>query len=241
VPAPGSPDNEVLIRLPPTVEVEQGQRLGETGMQAEELLRQSGLPAFELASRDVVGPVIGADLQRKGIYATLTALAGILIYVGFRFRFTFALDAIAAVFHDILVTVAFLTWFNFELSLNVVAAILTITGYSVNDTIVVFDRVRENQRTARREAINSLVNRSVNQTLSRTIITSGTTLLAVGSLFVLGGEVLRSFAFTMIVGILTGTYSTVFIASAVAIVLTRTGPKNPVTQAQAKSHARRTA
>jgi preprotein translocase subunit SecF len=241
VPAPGSPDNEVLIRLPPTVEVEQGQRLGETGMQAEELLRQSGLPAFELASRDVVGPVIGADLQRKGIYATLTALAGILIYVGFRFRFTFALGAIAAVFHDILVTVAFLTWFNFELSLNVVAAILTITGYSVNDTIVVFDRVRENQRTARREAINSLVNRSVNQTLSRTIITSGTTLLAVGSLFVLGGEVLRSFAFTMIVGILTGTYSTVFIASAVAIVLTRTGPKNPVTQAQAKSHARRTA
>jgi preprotein translocase subunit SecF len=151
------------------------------------------------------------------------------------------LGAIAAVFHDILVTVAFLTWFNFELSLNVVAAILTITGYSVNDTIVVFDRVRENQRTARREAINSLVNRSVNQTLSRTIITSGTTLLAVGSLFVLGGEVLRSFAFTMIVGILTGTYSTVFIASAVAIVLTRTGPKNPVTQAQAKSHARRTA
>ena len=242
VPSPGSPENEVLIRLPPTVEVEQGQALGEAGMRAEQLLRDApNLPDFELASRDVVGPVIGADLQRKGIYATLTALAGILVYVGFRFRFTFAVGAIAAVFHDILVTLAFLTWAGYDLSLNVVAAILTITGYSVNDTIVVFDRVRENQRTARREPVDTLVNRSVNQTLSRTIITSGTTLLAVGSLFVLGGEVLRSFSFTMIVGILTGTYSTVFIASAVAIVLTKGGPKTAATQAQARARAKRSA
>jgi preprotein translocase subunit SecF len=143
------------------------------------------------------------------------------------------------VFHDILVTLACLTWFNFELSLNVIAAILTIAGYSVNDTIVVFDRVRENQRLQRRVPLRDIVNRSVNQTLSRTIITSGTTLLAVGSLFVLGGEVLRSFAFTMIVGILTGTYSTVFIASAVAITLNRPPRGQVATQAQAKARRAR--
>ena len=119
------------------------------------------------------------------------------------------------------VTVSFLTWFGYDLSLNIVAALLAITGYSVNDTIVVFDRVRENQRLMRREPLDSLINRSVNQTLGRTIITSGTTLLAVGSLFILGGEVLRGFAFTMIVGVITGTYSTVFIAAAVAIMLTK--------------------
>jgi preprotein translocase subunit SecF len=242
IPGIGDPENEVLIRLPPTVEVEEGQLLGEAGMRAEQMLRDAGtLPGFTLLSRDVVGPVIGEDLQRKGIWATLTALAGILIYVGFRFRFTFAAGAIVAVFHDIIVTTAFLTWFGFELSLNVIAAILTITGYSVNDTIVIFDRVRENQRTARREPIDTLVNRSVNQTLSRTIITSGTTLLAVGSLFVLGGEVLRSFSFTMIVGILTGTYSTVFIASTLAILLSKSGTKAPVTQAQARGRSRRSA
>jgi len=239
VPGVGDPENEVLIRLPPTVEVEQGQLLGQAGMQAEQMLRDAGtLPEFTLLSREVVGPVIGADLQRKGIYATLTALAGILIYVGFRFRFTFAVGAIAAVFHDILITVSFLTWFGFDLSLNVIAAILTITGYSVNDTIVIFDRVRENQRTARREPVDTLVNRSVNQTLSRTIITSGTTLLAVGSLFVFGGEVLRSFSFTMIVGVVTGTYSTVFIASTLAILLTKSSAKAPVTQAKARGRAR---
>ena len=239
-PSPGSPANAVLIRLP-LIDVEQGQALGEAADQARQLLRDSDLPSFEPGSIEAVGPVIGAELQRKGIYATLTALAGILVYVGFRFRFTFAVGAIVAVFHDILVTLTFLTWAGFELSLNVVAAILTITGYSVNDTIVIFDRVRENQRTARREPVDTLVNRSVNQTLSRTIITSGTTLLAVGSLFVLGGEVLRSFAFTMIVGLMTGTYSTVFIAAAIAVLLTKGGPKTAATQAQARARAKRSA
>jgi preprotein translocase subunit SecF len=129
--------------------------------------------------------------------------------------------AVVATFHDILVTLAFLTWFGYDLSLNVVAAILTIAGYSVNDTIVVFDRVRENQRVLRREPLESIVNQAVNQTLSRTIITAGTTFLAVLSLFLFGGEVLRGFAFTMLVGILTGTYSTVFIASAIAILLSK--------------------
>jgi preprotein translocase subunit SecF len=153
------------------------------------------------------------------MWATIASLGGILAYIWFRFRLTFAIGAIVATLHDVLITVIFLTWFGFDISLNVVAALLTITGYSVNDTIVIFDRVRENQRTARKEALESVVNRSVNQTLSRTIITAGTTFLAVVALFVFGGEVLHGLAFTLLVGILTGTYSTVFIASAIAIIL----------------------
>src|SRR6516164_8013799 len=144
-------------------------------------------------SKDLVGPVVGQDLTTKGIYATLFALGGILLYVAFRFRFTFAVGAIVATFHDILITLVFLSWFHYELSLNIIAAILTITGYSVNDTIVVFDRVRENQKLSRREPLDQVVNRSVNQTLGRTIITSGCTLLAVGALYIFGGEVLRGF------------------------------------------------
>ena len=137
--------------------------------------------------------MIGAQLQRKGIYATLSSILGITIYIAFRFRFSFALGAIAATFHDILVTIAFLAFFGYELSLNVVAALLTITGYSVNDTIVIFDRVRENFRFMRRDSLEHVVNTSVNQTLSRTIITAGTTFLAVLALYLFGGEVLRGF------------------------------------------------
>ena len=129
------------------------------------------------------------------------------------------MGAIIAVAHDILVTLAMLTFFGFDLSLNVVAAMLTITGYSVNDSIVVFDRVRENMRKMRRDAFGKLVNASINQTLSRTIITSGTTVFAVLALFVFGGEVLSGFAFTMLVGVISGTYSTIFIAAAAAIVI----------------------
>jgi len=214
-------DNQVLVRLPILEDAEQGANITAGAEAVSAALETADIGRFEILSEDIVGPVIGSDLQQKGIAATLTALGGILVYVGFRFRFTFAIGGIVAVFHDILVTVSFLTWFGYDLSLNVVAAILAITGYSVNDTIVVFDRARENQRLMRREPLDQLINRSVNQTLGRTIITSGTTLLAVGSLFVLGGEVLRGFAFTMIVGVITGTYSTVFIAAAVAIMLTR--------------------
>jgi preprotein translocase subunit SecF len=163
--------------------------------------------------------VIGRDLQRKGIYATLASIIGITVYIGLRFRFAFAIGAIAATLHDVLVTIAFLTFFGYDLSLNIVAAILTITGYSVNDTIVIFDRVRENLRSKRRDSLEKVVNDSVNQTLSRTIITAGATFLAVLSLYLFGGEVLEGFAFTMLVGIVSGTYSTVFIAAAIAIIL----------------------
>jgi preprotein translocase subunit SecF len=213
-------DNEILVRLPEAAaSAEQGTSLEQGARQVVSALQGANLGKFEVLSQEIVGPVIGRDLQRKGIYATLASIVGITIYIGLRFRFAFALGAIAATFHDILVTLAFLVFFGYDLSLNIVAAILTITGYSVNDTIVIFDRVRENARSQRREPLDKVVNTAVNQTLSRTIITAGTTFLAVLSLFLFGGEVLEGFAFTMLVGIISGTYSTVFIASAIAILL----------------------
>jgi preprotein translocase subunit SecF len=214
-------DNEILIRLPEMTDVEEGTSLERGSRAVDDALAKANLGKAELLSREIVGPVIGEDLQRKGIYATLASVLGITIYIALRFRPSFALGAIAATFHDIVVTVAFLSFFGYELSLNVVAALLTITGYSVNDTIVIFDRVRENLRSMRRDALDQIVNVSVNQTLSRTIITAGTTFLAVFALYLFGGEVLHGFAFTMLVGIVSGTYSTVFIASAIAILLSK--------------------
>jgi preprotein translocase subunit SecF len=214
-------DRQILIRLPQTEQVEQGASLEQGALQIRQALEKGNLPKFEVINTEVVGPVIGADLQRRGVYATLASLLAITIYIGFRFRFSFAVGAIAATLHDIFVTLAFLAFFGYDLSLNVVAALLTITGYSVNDTIVIFDRVRENLRTKRREPLEQVVNTSVNQTLSRTIITAGTTFLSVLALFIFGGEVLRGFAFTMLVGIVSGTYSTIFIASSIAIILSQ--------------------
>jgi len=225
-------DNEIMIRLPLTDGSEEGANLEARAAQVEAALRNANIGTFTLRSKELVGPAIGEDLKNKGLWATIASLGGILAYIWFRFRLTFAVGAIVATLHDVLVTLVFLTWFNYDLSLNVVAALLTITGYSVNDTIVVFDRVRENQRTAKREPLETVVNRSVNQTLSRTIITAGTTFLAVVSLFVFGGEVLEGLAFTLLVGIITGTYSTVFIASAIAIVLS---PRHAETPAGARA------
>ena len=216
----GDADNhEILIRLPMTEGAEEGAALEQGANAVVDSLTRANLGKFEVISKELVGPVIGADLQRKGIYATLASIVGITIYIGLRFRFAFANGAIAATLHDILITLALLFFFGYDLSLNVVAAILTITGYSVNDTIVIFDRVRENLRTKRRDPLEQVVNTSVNQTLSRTVITAGTTFLAVLSLYLFGGEVLEGFAFTMLVGIVSGTYSTVFIAAAIAILV----------------------
>lgn len=214
-------DSEWLIRLAQTDAAEDGSSIDEGSQQILEALGGEGLPTFELLSREIVGPVIGADLQRRGIYATLASVLAIAVYVAFRFRVSFALGAVVAVFHDIIVTLAFLVFFGYDLSLNIVAALLTITGYSVNDTIVIFDRVRENMRALRRDSLDHIVNVSVNQTLARTVITSGTTFVSVLALYLFGGEVLRGFAFTMLVGVVSGTYSTVFIASAIAIVLSQ--------------------
>jgi preprotein translocase subunit SecF len=211
-------DNEKLIRIPQLVE-EEGGALDRNARAVVDALTAANLGGFEVRSQELVGPVVGRDLQRRGILATLLSILGITIYIALRFRPAFALGAIAATFHDVLVTVAFLFFFGYDLSLNVVAAILTITGYSVNDTIVIFDRVRENMRTKRRGSLEQVVNESVNQTLSRTIITAGTTFLSVLSLYLFGGEVLEGFAFTMLVGIISGTYSTIFIAASIAILL----------------------
>ncbi|HEY6507996.1 MAG TPA: protein translocase subunit SecF, partial [Vicinamibacterales bacterium] len=212
-------DRQVLVRLPLVQATEQGTSLEQGSLQIEKALQAAGLPKFQVISREIVGPVIGADLQRRGVLATLVSLIAITVYIAFRFRPSFAIGAIAATLHDVFVTLAFLTFFGYELSLNVVAAILTITGYSVNDTIVIFDRVRENMRSMRKDSLETVVNASVNQTLSRTLITAGTTFLSVLALFLFGGEALRGFSFTMLVGVISGTYSTVFIASAIAIIL----------------------
>jgi protein-export membrane protein SecD/preprotein translocase SecF subunit len=224
----GTPaDNEMLIRLPQIAGSEEA-TLAQEASRAVAALQSAGVPTFEVTGTETVGPAIGADLRRKGAYATLASIAGITAYIAFRFRPSFAAGAIAATFHDILVTVSLLTLSGYDLSLNVVAAILTITGYSVNDTIVTFDRVRENLRTTPRATLEQAVNAAVNQTLGRTIITAGTTFLAVLALFLFGGDVLHGFAFAMLVGIVSGTYSTVFIAGAIAIMLSRRSHRGAV-------------
>ena len=181
-------------------------------------LKEADLGNFEVVGTEIVGPTVGRQLKRQGTLATILALGGILVYIALRFQFSFAVGAVVATLHDLAVTLSFLAFFQYDLTLNVIAAILTITGYSVNDTIVVFDRVRENLRAMRRDDLKNIVNVAVNQTLSRTVITAGTTILAVLALFLFGGEVLKGFAFTMLVGIISGTYSTVFIAAAIAIL-----------------------
>jgi preprotein translocase subunit SecF len=213
--------HEILIRFPQTQSQEQGFGLEASSRQAITALEQAKIGKFDVLSTEVVGPVVGNDLQRKGVYATIASIIGISIYIAIRFRLIFAVGALVATFHDIFVVLAMLSFFRYELSLNVVAAILTIAGYSVNDTIVIFDRVRENLRLMRREPLDKVVNVSVNQTLGRTLITAGTTFLAVLALYLFGGEVLKGFAFAMLVGVITGTYSTIFIAAAIAIILSR--------------------
>ncbi len=212
--------NQIMVRLPQSGP-EVGTSLEEGAEAVRQALLDSAVGGFEVVGQELVGPVIGQELRQRGIQAFVFAMAGILVYIGLRFRFSFGVGAIVAVAHDIMITVSLLMFFGYELSLNVVAAMLTITGYSVNDSIVVFDRVRENLRVMRRDQFDYLVNRSVNQTLARTLITSGTTGFAVLALYVFGGEVLRGFAFTMLVGVFSGTYSTIFIAASIAILITQ--------------------
>lgn len=211
--------NELLVRLPQGTEAEQGFSLEQTATRVVDSLKQANIGGFEVLSTEVVGPVIGRDLQRKGLYATVASMLGIMTYIALRFRFSFGVGAMIASLHDVLITLSVLTLAGYELSLNVVAAILTLVGYGVNDQIVIFDRVRENLRTNRREPLEAVINKSVNQTLPRTIITAGTTFLSVTALYLFGGEVLEGFSFAMLIGIITSTYSTVFIASAVAVLL----------------------
>ena len=208
---------QYMIRVP-DVGAEAGAGLSEKAEKVVAALKASNVGSFKLAGTEIVGPAVGQDLRRKGEWAMGLSLVGILLYIAFRFQFSFAVGAVVATVHDLLVTFAFLAFFRYDLSLNVIAAILTVTGYSTNDTIVIFDRVRENIRGMRRDNLYDIVNRAVNQTLGRTVITAGTALLSAIALFLFGGEVLHGFAFTMIVGIVTGTYSSVFIAAAIAVI-----------------------
>ncbi len=168
---------------------------------------------FSVRSVEIVGAQVGKQLQKQAILATLYSLAGMLVYLWFRFELIYGVAAVVACFHDTLITVGAFSLVNQEISLTVIAAILTLVGYSMNDTIVVFDRIRENLRLSRREPLETLVNRSINQTLSRTVLTSGLTFLTVLSLFLFGGEVLRGFSFALVIGILIGTYSSIAVAS----------------------------
>jgi preprotein translocase subunit SecF len=172
---------------------------------------------FAIRGVEVVGPRVGKELQAQAVKATLAALGGMLVYIAFRFEWIYGVAAVIAVLHDVLITLGFFSLFDREIELTVVAALLTLVGYSMNDTIVIFDRVRENKRLTRRLGMEELLNLSVNQTLARTVLTSGLTFIAVLCLFIFGGEVLRSFSFALVVGVLIGSYSSIFVASPILL------------------------
>ena len=168
---------------------------------------------------DTLSPKIGSELSGKAIMAILYALTLILIYISFRFEFIFAIGAIAAIAHDVIITLGIFSILGYEISLPIVAAFLTIVGYSLNDTIVIFDRIRENMKTRRKDPVAATVNKSINESLSRTIVTSLTTLMVVITLYIFGGEVIHYFSFALIIGVLVGTYSSIFVASLIVVYL----------------------
>ena len=206
-------DREFLVRV----------EKKETDLQAlqrtveEALKNRFGAQSLELRRTELVGPKVGEELRKKGVYAVLYAMLGILIYITWRFELRFAVGATLALLHDTLITIGVFSVLNKEIDLPIVAAILTIIGYSINDTIVVFDRIRENTRRIRRQSLDRVINESINETLSRTLLTSGTTMIVVAALFVLGGPVIHNFAFAIIIGIAVGTYSSIYIASPVVV------------------------
>lgn len=212
-------ERDVLLRTP----------MQEEGQLVSDKIQQ-GIKAkikdnnFEVQRIDKVGPKIGAELRRNALFAVIFSLIAILIYLAFRFQFVFAVGAVIALFHDVLVTIAVIAIFDaifpnlrLEFNQSMLAAFLTLVGFSSNDTVIVFDRIRENIKLFKNEDILHVMNRSINATLSRTIITSGTVFITVLVLFIFGGEVNRSFAFTFAIGIITGTYSSVFVASAIVV------------------------
>ena len=209
-------NNEILIGLPEQANVA---AIDQARSEIENALRQHYTGNFSILSEQSVGATVSHQLEKQAVLATIYSLLGMLVYLWFRFQLIYGVAAVVACFHDTLITVgAFSIASSFgatglELSLTVIAAILTLIGYSMNDTIVVFDRIRENLRLTRREPLHDLVNRSINQTLSRTVLTSGLTFLTVVSLLVFGGQVLRGFSFALVVGILIGTYSSIAVAS----------------------------
>jgi preprotein translocase subunit SecF len=202
--------NEVLISLPE----EQNEAALDTGrQQIVGALQAHYNNPFTVRNEEIVGPTVGKQLEKQALLAVLYSMLGMLVYLWFRFQLIYGVAAVVACFHDTLITVGAFALTNQEISLTVIAAILTLVGYSMNDTIVVFDRIRENLRLSRRESLPDVVNRSINQTLSRTVLTSGLTFLTVLSLYIFGGQVLHGFSFALVIGILIGTYSSIAIAA----------------------------
>ena len=220
-----------------TAEIKRSERRGSEGVKEEFIIRAEqrsgskdiartiieqfekdfGKNSFEVRSVETVGPKIGGELRRAAVLAVLVSLLLILIYISWRFEFRFGVGAIVPLFHDVLITLGLFAILNLEISLAVVAAFLTIVGYSLNDTIVVFDRIRENLKSRRRQKYDVVINESINETLSRTVITSLTTLIVVAALFFFGGEVIHNFAFALLVGVTVGTYSSIFVASPILV------------------------
>jgi preprotein translocase subunit SecF len=206
-------DNEYLVRLEKT-----SVEIGALGEQIKKALAdQFGLDKFEIRRIEFVGPKIGEDLRRRGVMSVIVATIMMGVYIWFRFQLQFGIGAVIALIHDVLVTVGALMLANYEFDLTIIAALLTIVGFSVNDTVVICDRIRENMRKIKRETLEAIVNTSINETLSRTILTTGMALMVLFALYFLGGAVIRPFAFALIVGFISGVYSTIFIASPVIL------------------------
>jgi len=216
----GDEPNEYLIRVEKSSEALEG--LSDQIKQALE--KTFGAGNVDIRRLEMVGPQVGKDLREKGLLAVLYALGATLIYITFRFRFRYAIGAIIALVHDVLITLGAFSLFNKEIDLPIIAAFLAIVGYSLNDTIIVYDRIRENLGKHHKDKLGSIINLSVNETLSRTILTSGTTLMVIVALFVLGGGVIHNFAFALLVGIGIGTYSSIFVASPLLVIWERWKP-----------------
>jgi preprotein translocase subunit SecF len=217
----GQGGNEFLIRVPMA---EQGMETLANQVQ-QGLASKFGEHAFEVRRVETVGPKVGKDLRRKGLLAVLFSTLAIGVYIAFRFEPRFGVGAAIALLHDVLITAGALSLMNMEFDLTVVAALLTVVGFSVNDTVIICDRIRENMRKMRREGLAEIINRSVNETLSRTIITTGTAVVVILALFFLGGEVIHAFAFALLVGFTIGTYSSIYVASPIVLLWEKEGKR----------------
>lgn len=220
-------ENEYLIKT----EMSSSDLKGVSDKMEESLASVYGKGSFEVRRVEMVGPKAGADLRKKGIMAVSIAWIGMLIYISWRYEFRFALGGIIALIHDVIITTALLTVLEKEFTLTIIAALLTIIGYSINDTIVVFDRIRENARKNIRKDLAEVINSSINQTLSRTILTAFTVFLVLLALFLLGGSVIHDFAFVLLVGVIVGTYSSIFIASPLVLIWEKYKPGKRIRKA----------
>lgn len=213
----GAGGTEFLIRLP--VEATETKGISDTMTQA--LAQKFGKESFEVLRIELVGPRVGKDLRQRAVLAVVFATLLMGAYIWFRFELRFGIGAAIALVHDVLIVVGALSLANYEIDLTVVAALLTVVGFSVHDTVIVCDRIRENMRKSRRESMGSLINRSINETLSRTVLTTGTAILVILALYFLGGNVIRGFAFTLLIGFIVGTYSSIYIASPIVLWMER--------------------